>query len=67
MGRSIYMVHCVCHTCGWSIRFQGKDDVNLFVSDYHAEDRGTGHAFDGSVAHYMAEAEDVVQKPRVKR
>jgi hypothetical protein len=60
------MVHAVCNACGWSLRFQGKHDAELFASDYHAEDR-PDHQFDGTVRLFTEEVEvqpRTVSKPK---
>ena len=67
MGRTVPMVHAVCDGCGWSHRFQGKEDVELFVSDFHAEDKGTGHPFSGKIAKYLADVEPVQRKPCIAK
>lgn len=60
------MVRATCHICGWNVRFPGKHDLELFVSDYHAEDRGVEHAFEGVIARYKETKTHAIYNPRRK-
>jgi len=65
-AKLVPMIQAVCYTCGWNVRFPGKSDGELFVSDYHAEDRGTGHAFHGIITPYTERKEHAIYNPRKK-
>ena len=61
------MIRAVCYTCGWNARFPGKSDAALFVSDFHAEDRGVGHPFEGTITEYNETREYAIYRPRTPK